>query len=63
MSTLTYERAESTHIMPYIVGFEQVLAVGKFLGAVIGIIVFVSTGSFAALFIVAAIFSLLYLLI
>ncbi len=63
MSTLTYERAESTHIMPYIVGFEQVLAIGKFLGAVIGIIVFVSTGSFAALFIVAAIFSLLYLLI
>jgi MFS transporter, DHA1 family, multidrug resistance protein len=63
LSTLTYERAESTHIMPYVVGFEQVLAIGKFLAAMIGVMVFAATGSFAALFIVAAIFSLLYLLI
>lgn len=63
MSTLTYERAESTHIMPYIIGFEQVLALGKFLAAVIGIIVFASTGSFVALFIVGAIFSLFFFLI
>lgn len=63
MSALTYERAESTHIMPYIVGFEQALAVGKFLGAVIGVIVFAATGSFVALFIVGAIFSLFYFLI
>lgn len=62
-STLTYERAESTHIMPYIVGFEQALAMGKFLACVIGIIVFASTGSFVALFIVAAIFSLFYFLL
>ncbi len=63
LSTLTYERAESTHIMPYIVGFEQALAFGKFAAAVLGIIVFASTGSFVALFILAAVFSLFYFLV
>lgn len=63
LSTLTYERAESTHILPYIVFFEQSLSVGKFLAAVLGIIVFAFTGSFAALFILAAIFALFFLLI
>ena len=63
VSTLTYERAESTHIMPYVIGFEQMLAIGKFLAAMVGIIVFVFTGSFVALFIVGAIFSLFYFLI
>ncbi len=63
MSALTYERAESTHIMPYIVGFEQVLAFGKFLAAILGIIVFASTGSFVALFILAAVFTLFYFLL
>jgi MFS family permease len=63
MSALTYERAESTHIMPYIIGFEQALALGKFLGAVVGIIVFAATGSFVALFILAAVFSLFYFLV
>ncbi len=63
LSTVTYERAESTHILPYVVFFEQSLSVGKFLAAVLGIIVFASTGSFFALFMVAAVFSLLYMLI
>ncbi len=63
LSTLTYERAESTHIMPYIVGFEQVLALGKFMAAILGFIVFAATGSFVALFILGAIFSLFYFLI
>ncbi len=63
MSTLTYERAESTHIMPYVIGFEQMLSLGKFLAAVIGIIVFALTGSFVALFVLGAIFSLFYFLI
>jgi hypothetical protein len=49
--------------MPYIIGFEQALAVGKMLAALIGIIVFATTGSFVALFIVAAIFSLFYFLV
>ncbi|MDQ3018631.1 MAG: MFS transporter, partial [bacterium] len=63
MSTLTYERAESTHIMPYIVGFEQMLALGKLLACLVGIMVFAFTGSFMALFLVGAIFSLFYFLI
>ena len=62
-SALTYERADSTHIMPFIIGFEQMLAIGKMLAALFGIIVFVSTGSFVALFILGAIFSLFYFLI
>lgn len=62
-SAITYERAAKTHIMPYIIGFEQMLAIGKLLAALIGILVFVATGSFVALFIVAAIFSLFYFLI
>ncbi len=63
MVSVTYERAESTHILPYIVGFEQMLSVGKFLAAVIGMIVFALTGSFIALFILAAIFSLFCFLV
>ncbi|HMQ02094.1 MAG TPA: MFS transporter [Candidatus Doudnabacteria bacterium] len=63
MSALTYERAESTQIMPYVVGFEQALSMGKFLGAVLGAIVFALTGSFVALFILGAIFTLFYFLI
>jgi MFS family permease len=63
LSTLTYERAEATHIMPYIVFFEQSLAIGKLLACVLGIIVFSLTGSFLLLFILGALFSLLYMLI
>jgi len=63
MSTVTYERAEATHILPYIVFFEQSLSVGKFLAAVLGVIIFALTGSFFALFAAAAVFSLLYMLI
>lgn len=63
VSAVTYERAEKTHIMPYIIGFEQMLAIGKMLAALVGIAVFAATGSFVILFIVAAIFSLFYFLI
>lgn len=63
VSTLTYERADKTHVLPYVIGFEQALAVGKMLAAVIGMVVFAATGSFMALFIVGAIFSLFYFLI
>lgn len=62
-STLTYERAEETHIMPYIIGFEQMLAIGKLLAAIIGMFVFLATGSFAAIFIMGAIFALFFFLI
>ncbi len=67
LSTLTYERAESTHIMPYVVFFEQTLALAKFLAAVVGIIVFGFIASmfgqlagFYSLFILGALFTLLY---
>ncbi len=63
MAAITYERAETTEIMPYVIGFEQALSMGKFLAAVIGAIVFALTGSFVALFILAAIFTLIYFLI
>lgn len=63
MSALTYERAESTHILPYIVGFEQVLSLGKFLAAVIAAIAFALTGSFVILFVLGAIFTLFYFLV
>lgn len=62
-STITYENAEETHIMPYIVGFEQMLSVGKLLACLLGMVVFAATGSFVALFILAAVFSLFYFLI
>ncbi len=64
LSALTYERAESTHIMPYVIGFEQALAFGKFAAAMLGMIIFTFTGgSFMALFILGAFFSLFYFLL
>ena len=63
LSAMAYERAESTHILPYIVGFEQSLSIGKVLAALLAIIVFAVTGSFIAVFILAALFSLLFFLI
>ena len=63
LSTVTYERAESSHIMPYVVFFEQSLAIGKLLAVLLGVIVFALTGSFLAVFILAGFFSLLYMLI
>ena len=62
-SALTYERAKKTSVIPYVIGFEQMLSLGKLLACVVGIMVFAATGSFVALFIVAAIFSLFYFLI
>ena len=63
LSAMTYERAETSHILPYIVGFEQTLTLGKVLAAMLGIIVFAATGSFVAIFILAGIFSILFFLI
>lgn len=63
LSTVTYIRAEQTHVVPYVVFFEQSLAVGKLLACVLGIILFSLTQSFAVLFLLAAVFSLLYMYI
>jgi MFS family permease len=63
ISTVTYLRAENTHVVPYAVFFEQSLSVGKLLACILGIAIFALTGSFVALFILGALFSLLYMLI
>lgn len=63
ISTVTYIRAEATHVVPYVVFFEQSLSVGKLLACLIGIGVFAFTGSFMALFILGGLFSLLYMFI
>jgi MFS family permease len=62
LSALTYERAADTKVLPYVIFFEQSLAIGKFLAAILGVLVFtISGGSFIALFFLAALFSLLYM--
>jgi MFS family permease len=64
LSTVTYIRAEKSHIVPYVVFFEQSLAIGKLLACILGIILFnVTGGSFMVLFILGALFSLLYMFI
>ncbi|MDR3642517.1 MAG: MFS transporter [Candidatus Doudnabacteria bacterium] len=63
LSTLTYLRAEATHVVPYAVFFEQSLAIGKLSACLIGALLFYFTGSFMVLFIVAGGYSLLYMYI
>jgi MFS family permease len=63
LSTLTYLRAEETHVIPYAVFFEQSLAVGKLSACLIGALLFSFTASFMLLFILAAGYSLLYMYI
>lgn len=63
LSTITYIRAEATHVVPYIVFFEQSLAIGKLLACLVGMVIFALTGSFMALFVLGALFSLLYMFI
>ena len=63
ISTVTYIRAEATHVVPYVVFFEQSLSIGKLLACFLGMAVFALTGSFMALFILGALFSLLYMFI
>lgn len=63
LSSLTYLRAEQTHVVPYAVFFEQSLAIGKLSACLIGALLFSLTGSFMVLFIVAGVYSLLYMYI
>lgn len=63
LSTVTYERANATHIMPYAVFYEQSLSIGKLISAILGAILFYFTGSYVVLFIQAGLFSLLYMFI
>lgn len=71
LSTVTYERAEANHVLPYVVFFEQSLSVGKFLSAMLGIGIigiaglfgFSLNAQFMILFILAGLFSLLYMFV
>jgi hypothetical protein len=62
-TAITYLKARQTHILPHAVFFEQSLSVGKLSAALIGAGVFTITGSFPALFVLAALYALLYLLV
>lgn len=71
LTTLTYERAREVHIMRYVVFYEQSLAAGKILAVLLGALLFNATialgfgltAAFMVLFILAGLFSLLYMLI
>jgi len=63
LSTITYMRAEQTHVVPYLVFFEQSLAIGKLSACLIGALLFSLTGSFMVLFLLGALYSLFYLYI
>lgn len=60
-ATITYERAEVEGIVAYNIFFEQSLALGKMLTAFLAAGLFAATGSFALLFVLAALLSLLYM--
>ncbi len=63
ITTNLYMKSEDTHVVPYVVFFEQSLAIGKLLACILGIVLFSLTGSFMVLFVLAALFSLLYMFI
>ncbi|MDE2312194.1 MAG: MFS transporter [Patescibacteria group bacterium] len=63
ISTVTYLRAEATHVVPYAVFFEQSLSVGKLSACLLGALLFGLTGSFMVLFILGGLYSLLYMFI
>lgn len=61
LSTVTYERAESEDIVPYIVFFEQSLSFGKLAIALIAAGIFLLAESFAPVFVLGGLFSLFFL--
>ena len=63
LSTITYERAESEDIVPYIVFFEQSLSFGKLAIALLAAGLFALFGGFGLLFVLAGAFSLFYFLL
>ncbi|HYC79715.1 MAG TPA: MFS transporter [Candidatus Binatia bacterium] len=60
ITSMTYDRANETHIMPYLVFFEQNLIIGKLLMILSVLVVLQFTTSFLPLFFLAGIFSLLF---
>jgi MFS family permease len=60
VTTLTYDRANETHIMPHVVFFEQNLVIGKLLIMFLILISLSFTASFTPIFVMAGLFSLLF---
>ena len=60
VTSMTYDRANETHIMPYSVFFEQNLVIGKLLMMVAILVALQFTASLTPVFIMAGIFSLLF---
>jgi hypothetical protein len=60
ITAMTYDRANETHIMPYVVFFEQNLIIGKLLMMAAILIATMFTTSFVPLLILAGAFSLLF---
>ncbi len=56
-------RAKSSHILSYVVFFEQSIAIGTFITLMLSILLFSLTGSFMVLFVLAGLISLLYMFI
>ncbi len=62
LTTITYERAENHKILPYVVFYQQSASLGKCLAALMAIMVLGLTGSVLAVFVLAGIFTMLYML-
>ncbi|MBX4187818.1 MAG: MFS transporter [Candidatus Doudnabacteria bacterium] len=60
VTSMTYDRANETHIMPYAVFFEQNLVIGKLLMMVAMLILLQFTSGFGAILILSGVFSLLF---
>lgn len=60
ITAMTYDRANETHIMPYVVFFEQNLIIGKLIMMFVILIVTAFTASFVPILLLAGAFSLLF---
>jgi hypothetical protein len=60
VTSMTYDRANETHIMPYAVFFEQNLVIGKLFMMFAVLVVLQFTSSFLPIFFLAGLFSLLF---
>lgn len=60
VTSYSYDMANETHIMPYVVFFEQNLVIGKLLMLVAVLVSLAITPSFVPLFIIAGLFSFLF---
>jgi MFS family permease len=60
ITTFTYDKANETHIMPYVVFFEQNLVIGKIIFMLLVLLLLSLTANFFYIFLLSAIFSLLF---